>query len=175
MLPTRDAERATTRRELDPTDRPSAAERRVRRRRPRESWLRRNALSLAALSALVAVLAVGFALMQVVSHSTPATESPGAATPAAGTTPGTRATVAATAAPASTGAATETVIASAGAREIHSTVKPIDANYTVQSGDSLAAIATRFNTTIQRIQALNNLPNPRVLSIGQKLVVPPPL
>ena len=32
----------------------------------------------------------------------------------------------------------------------------------------------RFNTTVERIQALNNLADPRALRIGAQLVIPPP-
>lgn len=174
MLPTRDAERLASRREVDTSDRPTPQERRTRRRRQRESWLRRNALSLAAISALVAVLAVGFALVQVLSHTAPGQSDPSATAAPAGTAAG-RATVSSTSAPAGVVQNEAPTISTAGPREVKSSVKALDPNYTVQSGDSLAAIATRFNTTIQRIQQLNDLSNPRVLSIGQKLVIPPPL
>ena len=45
----------------------------------------------------------------------------------------------------------------------------------VAGGDTLGQIAVRFNTTVERIQALNNLADPRALRIGTKLVIPPPL
>lgn len=44
--------------------------------------------------------------------------------------------------------------------------------YTVQSGDTLFAIARRFNTTVQAIIEANNLTNPDRLSVGQELVIP---
>ena len=146
----------------------------MRRRRQRESWLRRNALSLAALSALVAVLAVGFALVQLLVHTAPG-QSEATATTAPAGTPAPRATASSASAPASSAQTEAPAVTAASPREVKASVKALEPNYTVQSGDSLAAIATRFNTTIQRIQQLNNLSNPRVLSIGQKLVVPPPL
>lgn len=43
--------------------------------------------------------------------------------------------------------------------------------YTVAKGDTLSSIARRFGTTVQSIQALNQLPGSR-LSIGQILAVP---
>ena len=43
--------------------------------------------------------------------------------------------------------------------------------YTVSSGDSLYAIARRFNTTVDEIKRLNNLTSNN-LSIGQKLLIP---
>ena len=45
-------------------------------------------------------------------------------------------------------------------------------NYTVQPGDSLSAIATRYNTTVDALLSLNNLANPNTLYVGQKLLVP---
>ena len=174
LLPTREAERAPSRREIDATDRPSAPERRARRRRQREGWLRRNALSIAALAILVAILAVGFAMLQLLTHSTPAGETQASATSAPALTPAVGPT-AVSATNGSGAAPAEATTAASGPREVRTSVKALEPNYTVQAGDSLAKIATRFNTTIQRIQALNNLANPRVLSVGQKLVVPPPL
>lgn len=44
--------------------------------------------------------------------------------------------------------------------------------YTVQAGDTLGKIAQRFGTTVAELQRLNNITNPDVLTLGQKLVVP---
>lgn len=44
--------------------------------------------------------------------------------------------------------------------------------YTVQAGDSLAAIAARFNSTIEGIIAQNNITNPNALFVGQQLQIP---
>jgi LysM repeat protein len=44
--------------------------------------------------------------------------------------------------------------------------------YTVQQGDTLGSIAKRFGTTVAQIQALNNITNPDMVSVGQKLTVP---
>ena len=44
--------------------------------------------------------------------------------------------------------------------------------YTVQIGDNLYSIARRYNTTVSEIKRLNNLNN-EILSIGQKLIIPP--
>ena len=43
--------------------------------------------------------------------------------------------------------------------------------YTIKSGDSLYALAKRFNTTIDEIKRINNLTS-NLLSIGQKLIIP---
>lgn len=60
-------------------------------------------------------------------------------------------------------------------RRVQASVHVLQPNYTVAAGDTLGRIAARFNTTVERIQALNNLANPRALRIGTKLVIPPPL
>ncbi|HOJ77657.1 MAG TPA: LysM peptidoglycan-binding domain-containing protein [Bacillota bacterium] len=46
--------------------------------------------------------------------------------------------------------------------------------YIVQPGDTLFAIARRFNTTVTAIQALNQFPNPDQLVIGQAILIPTP-
>jgi LysM repeat protein len=60
-------------------------------------------------------------------------------------------------------------------REIQASARVIEPNYTIEAGDTLGRIAVRFNTTVERIQAWNNLADPRTLRIGAKLVIPPPL
>jgi LysM repeat protein len=53
------------------------------------------------------------------------------------------------------------------------TTRPGQKEYTVQSGDSLFAIAQRNNTTVAAIVAANNLRSQDVtLSVGQKLIIP---
>ncbi|MEO0597243.1 MAG: TIR domain-containing protein [Chloroflexota bacterium] len=47
--------------------------------------------------------------------------------------------------------------------------------YVVQSGDSLRAIANRFNTTVVDILAQNNIENASVIFIGQQLTITYPL
>ena len=49
--------------------------------------------------------------------------------------------------------------------------EPTNITYTVQSGDSLYKIATKYNTTIVAIKKANNLTND-LLSIGQVLKIP---
>jgi LysM repeat protein len=44
--------------------------------------------------------------------------------------------------------------------------------YRVRSGDTLAAIAGRFGTTVKALQALNGIDNPRLIRIGQVLQIP---
>lgn len=43
--------------------------------------------------------------------------------------------------------------------------------YVVQKGDTLSKIARQFNTTVENIAKLNNLGNPNVINVGQKLVI----
>jgi LysM repeat protein len=44
--------------------------------------------------------------------------------------------------------------------------------YKVKSGDTLYAIAKRFNTTVARLMELNNITDPRALRVGQILKLP---
>jgi lysostaphin len=51
---------------------------------------------------------------------------------------------------------------------------PVDTDtaYEVKPGDTLAAIANRYNTTVAELARLNNLSNPNELKISQKLIMP---
>jgi LysM repeat protein len=44
--------------------------------------------------------------------------------------------------------------------------------YTVVAGDSLALIAARFGTTVQELQAVNDIEDPNEIGVGQVLVIP---
>jgi nucleoid-associated protein YgaU len=148
--------------------------RRARRRRQNTPWLQRNALSVAAVSILVALLGLGFGLLQMISRPDPSpallavsqAESPAAAT-----------TLNAAAIGPSVQLGTVPPGLGSGEprpREIQASAKVIEPNYTIEAGDTLVRIADRFNTKPERIQALNNLADPRALRIGAKLVIPPP-
>lgn len=56
------------------------------------------------------------------------------------------------------------------------TAPPVEETiYTVQSGDTLSSIADKFpGVTWLEIAAANKLEDPYPLSIGQKLIIPPP-
>ncbi|GMQ79422.1 MAG: hypothetical protein BMS9Abin02_2010 [Anaerolineae bacterium] len=47
-----------------------------------------------------------------------------------------------------------------------------ETNYVVQPGDTLGAIAARFNTTVAALVAANNIPNPNLIYAGSVLVIP---
>lgn len=49
---------------------------------------------------------------------------------------------------------------------------PNRCQYTVKKGDTLSAIARQYNTTWQRLAALNNLASPDSIKVGQQLAVP---
>ena len=49
---------------------------------------------------------------------------------------------------------------------------PAAQKYAVQAGDTLSAIAVKFNTSIAAIQLLNNLDDARVVRQGQTLTIP---
>lgn len=46
------------------------------------------------------------------------------------------------------------------------------ATYTVQTGDTLFAIAQRFDTTVEALVEANNITNPNVIFVGQVLTIP---
>lgn len=58
-------------------------------------------------------------------------------------------------------------------QEATATPKPAEEEiYIVQAGDSLLAIATRYNVTVEEIAEANNLTNPDFVFSGQRLVIP---
>jgi len=163
-----------------PAPRRGGRPRRARRRRQDTPWLQRNALSVAAVAVLVALLSVGFGLAQLLSRPepSPAFLSVGAATDQTASTTTTSAASAASNGSAAQPATEAGLLAPAtepSPRAIQASAAVIQANYTVQAGDTLGKIAANFNTTVERIQAFNKLSDPRALRIGTKLVIPPPL
>ena len=44
--------------------------------------------------------------------------------------------------------------------------------YTVKSGDTLYSIAERFGTTVEAVAVANNLADPTLIAVGQKLIIP---
>lgn len=48
-------------------------------------------------------------------------------------------------------------------------VTKVSTTYTVRSGDTLSGIASRYHTTWKKLQTLNNIKNPNLIYVGQKL------
>jgi LysM repeat protein len=44
--------------------------------------------------------------------------------------------------------------------------------YTVVPGDNLYTISRNYNSTIANVLKFNNIPNPNLIRIGQKIVIP---
>ena len=51
---------------------------------------------------------------------------------------------------------------------------PNGSTYVIQKGDTLTAIAKRFNTTVDELVRLNNISNPNLIYAGNTLVLPKP-
>jgi LysM repeat protein len=163
------------RREVADSERPPAR-RTPRRRRQQTPWLQRNALSVAAVSILIAILGLGFGLLQVVTRPDPAAT---VATSTFAETNGPQVAGVQVVGASSgvqqaglVGGPNVATVPTSSRREIVASAKVLEPNYTVAAGDTLGQIAARFNTTVDRIQALNNLADPRSLRIGTRLVIP---
>lgn len=48
----------------------------------------------------------------------------------------------------------------------------LNTNYVVEKGDTLSSIASRFNTTYQKLAKYNNITNPNLIRIGQVIKIP---
>ena len=59
-----------------------------------------------------------------------------------------------------------------GNRTIKKRRKIFTTTYIVQSGDTLTSIAIKFDTTVQAIEQLNDLPNPNLIYVGEILKIP---
>jgi LysM repeat protein len=55
---------------------------------------------------------------------------------------------------------------------VQATIVPLEPGYTVQSGDTLAIIARRYNTTVDALVSINNLADRNSLRVGQRLILP---
>ena len=63
---------------------------------------------------------------------------------------------------------------SAAARSAAVTIPAATGPYRVVAGDNLTKIAARFHTTVNAIATANDLANPNLIRVGQKLVIPAP-
>jgi LysM repeat protein len=103
--------------------------------------------------------------------STPvATASPAPASVPATRAPATEAP--ATAAPTSAASTPPATTAPTAAPTSAATPKPEFRTYRIKRGDTLSAIAARFDTTVSAIVELNNLKNPNALEVGRVLRIP---
>ncbi|MGQ9599309.1 MAG: FxLYD domain-containing protein [Anaerolineae bacterium] len=53
------------------------------------------------------------------------------------------------------------------------TATPTPIIYTIKKGDTLLAVARQFGVTVQAIQEVNGIIDPRRLQIGQEIIIPP--
>lgn len=57
-------------------------------------------------------------------------------------------------------------------QEVVQETKTNDMTYTVKSGDTLSGIASKYNTTYQKLAEYNNIANPSIIYVGQKIRIP---
>lgn len=57
-------------------------------------------------------------------------------------------------------------------KDFYATENSTGGTYTVKSGDTLSGIANRFNTTVNELVKLNNISNPNLIRVGQKIKLP---
>jgi nucleoid-associated protein YgaU len=128
-------------------------------------------LCSAAVMFRIAGMGVGSAASSLRGPQAAPTARPAGATPAPGAAaqPGTQPA----AQPAATTAAAPTAAAAQPTAAASPTTRAGQREHIVAAGDTLSAIATRYNTTIAAVVAANNLPSSNtVLNIGQRLVIP---
>lgn len=57
-------------------------------------------------------------------------------------------------------------------QEVQTNPATNDTVYTVKSGDTLSEIALKYNTTYQKLAKYNNIANPSIIYVGQKIRIP---
>lgn len=67
-----------------------------------------------------------------------------------------------------------TTTPSLGGEEKKTPTEPLKQTYTVQAGDTLWAIAQKFNIRVEEITKANNLKDPEKIQVGQTLIIPSP-
>ena len=125
---------------------------------------------------LMALLGLGFGLLQMINRPEPASALLAVEPSSALGSNGAPSTAVAGVQVAALAGPSQPLVSPAAElpRRIQASAKILEPNYTVAAGDTLGQIAARFKTSVERIQALNNLSDPRALRIGAKLVIPPP-
>lgn len=74
--------------------------------------------------------------------------------------------------PAATPTATPSATPAPATEAPTATPAPTPRTYVVQEGDTLAAIAQQFGTTVEAIQAANGIEDPNVIGVGDVLAIP---
>lgn len=147
-------------------------------RRSGEHWKARVGLGFviiltlcsAAIMFRIAGLGVGSAASSLRGPGAAATARPTAPTAAAGQPQAAGAAQPAVTVPAAVATAATAPQATAARTP---TAVPGQREHIVAAGDTLGAIATRYNTTVAAIVAANNLPSSgTILNIGQRLIIP---
>ena len=128
-------------------------------------------------AALIGLMVVAFLVLVLARIQSP--DSPGA-TPG----PSLAAVAAATVSPVTTPEASASDMApsptpAGSAASPAATERPAEATaaptrYKVKSGDTLSSIAARYDTTVKKLKAANDISDPRVLKVGQVLIIPVP-
>ena len=125
-------------------------------------------------AALIGLMVVAFLVLVLARIQSPAT-------PGASPDPSLAAVVAATVSPVATSepSPSETTASPTLDGSPAATDRPPDATaeptrYKVKSGDTLSSIAARYDTTVKKLQAANDISDPRALKVGQVLIIPVP-
>lgn len=142
---------------------------------------RRYLIFIVLLNALIS-LVVALAVVWAVEARRPDPEAlaiattgaqPAVALPAAGATVDVEATAAPVDTPIVAIDPNDASTPSASAAEPTATLDPANQQiYTIQAGDSLSAVADRFGTTLDAIVKVNELSDPNVVYVGQRLIIP---
>ena len=144
---------------------PSFADRLRRRDR---SLLGPQRYLVSAIAVAAAVVVLGVLVFQL-GQAGKTAEPPGAAASSEAAAPASSAAENSAAAGPSGGAAPAV---RPGEGPLRSSIRVVQPGYTVAADDTLSSIARRFGTTIEVLQAINNLPDRNVISVGQRLVIP---
>lgn len=134
-------------------------------------WLVAGGIAAVGVAAAATALAGGFDGMAAEASSTPSpslaptpTATPSPSAPSSSTLPPTERPTEPLETPTNEPTGTQ--------RPATPTPVPTPHSYTVQAGDTLSTIATRFGTSVSTLQRMNGLGNSDVINVGQVLTVP---